>query len=405
MVLADALYRLGLNPVLAHIDHGLREESRAEGEFVAEFARVRNLDFRAEQLEPEELLHAPNGLQAAARNLRYKALKRIASGFPNAAICVAHQADDRLEGLLISFIRAERWDRLAGMSVWNGEVFRPFLHIKRSEIEDYAREFKIEWREDPSNAGDRYLRNRVRKQLTPFLKSENPNWLQTLDRIQGDLRMASGVLRKRAAEWSSKWIHTELVEGLGNMDRIANEAFSEAEGRDHFLNWLDSKGMKRACDPEQLFLSKPGAEFRANALLLYRTSQGFELSAEAVERAAILLPEWMESIRWPIALNQSETKEIEKSADCAVLDKRKLHFPLTLRNPRTGDRLEPLGMKGSKLLSDLMSEDKMNPSAKKSTWLVCSDDQIVWWVGKRVDRRFAATADDRVLWKMKLAKN
>jgi len=396
---------MGLHPVLVYIDHGLRSESVEECALVAQFARERDLDFRTEKLDPMLIKNSSLGVQASARAYRYEALHRLAGSIPQAVLCTAHQADDRLEGFFISLIRSERWDRLSGMLPWNGKVLRPMWGVERAEIEEYARVFKVQWIEDQSNGTDQYLRNRVRKQLAPFVKIENPSWLKALDRVQSDLKMASGLLRERGLEWSSNWLGREEVLGWGTVYRIPNEAFADAEGRYHLLNWLDSVGMKKAFEPEQLLRSVKGSEFQTRDQILYRTSEGFELSPAAVQRAEILIPEWMDSIRWPVALDQKEVGELQKTADCAVLDKKKLRFPLTLRSPRIGDRLEPLGMKGSKLLSDLMSEEKLKPSEKHSSWLLCSEGQIVWWVGRRVDRRFAASASDSVLWKVQLVKS
>lgn len=404
MVLAFVLDALGLHPVLVYIDHGLRPESKAEWAMVERWAKERGLDFRGFALDPDSLKKAAAGVQAEARNQRYRWLKSVADSTENGVVTTAHHADDRLEGFFISMVRGERWESLSGMEPWNGKVFRPLLGCSREEIYAVAVAEHIPWMEDASNASDRYLRNRIRRELTPFVKRENPSWQTALDELQSQLRRRVEREMAEAERWAEQAVQTSVLPAHGPIYRIDDQGMDEAQSveRAHFVRWLRQMGVHSGWTETSLFSASLGAEWHSGNWRLYRERGAFELTEAPVERASIWLGEHLHSIRWPLPLDWGATDRLERAPEVAVFDRSQLSFPLELRQPCAGDRLFPVGMKGSKLLSDLFQESGWSRARRHAAWILCCQGEVLWWIGQRIDRRRAAADDCSDLWQMRL---
>jgi len=139
--------------VVAHFDHGIREDSAADAVFVAGLASKYNLVFETKR---EKL--GPNASEEKARNRRYEFLRSVAKKH-NAKLVTAHHADDIVETVAINLLRGTGW---RGLAVLDSGIIRPLTDMSKSEIINYAQENKLEWHEDSTNASDAYLRNRIR---------------------------------------------------------------------------------------------------------------------------------------------------------------------------------------------------------------------------------------------------
>jgi tRNA(Ile)-lysidine synthase len=116
----------------------------------------------------------------------------------------------------------------------------------------------------------------------------------------------------------------------------------------------------------------------------------------ATEQEYFLVPE--RGIETPIKLKISANFIASKpTANCVFLDKEKLVFPLILRRWKSGDVFYPTGMTGKKKVAKYFKDEKMSSLDKKKQWLLCSGDDIVWLVGKRINRKFEAVANTTTL--------
>ncbi len=161
---------MGLHPV--YVDHGLRpEESGAEIALVREAARRLGLACEVACVDTAALVRRQRlSPEQAARELRYRALNRVADRLEDGVICVGHSADDQAEEVLIRLIRGSGRCGLSGMRPVSGKVVRPLLGVTRGEILAYLRDLGVAFCQDSSNLDRRFLRNRVRHELLPFLE-------------------------------------------------------------------------------------------------------------------------------------------------------------------------------------------------------------------------------------------
>jgi tRNA(Ile)-lysidine synthase len=165
------------------VDHGLRPGSAADAAFVADHAKALGLPAVVRTLTAADLeAHRGAGPEAAARAARYAALWPAADELGCAWLATGHTLDDQAETVLLQLLRGAGPDGLAGMAVRGGRLLRPLLGVRRAETRACCAAAGLAWREDPTNAGDAPLRNRVRHRLLPLLEELRPGATQTLAR-------------------------------------------------------------------------------------------------------------------------------------------------------------------------------------------------------------------------------
>jgi tRNA(Ile)-lysidine synthase len=165
------------------VDHGLRPGSAADAAFVADHAKSLGLPARLLTLAPADLeAHRAAGPEGAARAARYEALWPAAGELGCPWLATGHTLDDQAETVLLQLLRGAGPDGLAGMTVRSGRLLRPLLGVRRAETRACCAAAGLPWREDPTNANDGPLRNRVRRHLLPLLEELRPGATQTLAR-------------------------------------------------------------------------------------------------------------------------------------------------------------------------------------------------------------------------------
>lgn len=181
VVLLDQLAKANEHElVVAHFDHGIRDDSVADARFVEALAERYHLPFVSTR---EEL-----GKQASeerARQRRYHFLRRMAAQH-QATIVTAHHADDVVETIAINLQRGTGWRGLAVLQA--SDIVRPLLDQTKLELLEYALAKRLEWVEDSTNASDDYLRNRLRRRIGAGLSAVQRKSLRKLWQKQADLK-------------------------------------------------------------------------------------------------------------------------------------------------------------------------------------------------------------------------
>ena len=182
MVMVDLFHKLSFEIAMAHCNFQLRGlESFEDQNFVQNYAQTNEIPLFLTQFDTQAFAKDYKlSTQVAARELRYNWFYELLETKKYDYILTAHHADDNLETFLIHLSRGTGLDGLTGIPAKNGKVIRPLLIFSRDEIEQYAIENSIQWREDSSNASEKYLRNKIRHNLVPILKELNPDFLSSL---------------------------------------------------------------------------------------------------------------------------------------------------------------------------------------------------------------------------------
>uniref|UniRef100_UPI00375143F7 tRNA lysidine(34) synthetase TilS n=1 Tax=Flavobacterium sp. TaxID=239 RepID=UPI00375143F7 len=190
MIMLHLFQKLNYNIAIAHCNFQLRGlESFGDQQFVQDYASNHNIEVFVTLFDTENFAKDYKlSTQIAARELRYNWFYELLETENFDYILTAHHADDNLETFLINLTRGTGLDGLTGIPEQNELIIRPLLPFSRAEIEDFAKENSIQWREDSSNASDKYLRNKIRHDLVPILKELNPNFLDSFQKTQNYLQ-------------------------------------------------------------------------------------------------------------------------------------------------------------------------------------------------------------------------
>ena len=405
VVLTNLCHQLKLNFALAHCNFNLRgSESDADEEFVLQLAEALDLEVFVESFDTKAYAEEHKlSIQMAARELRYDWFQELSEQLNFDYIVTAHHADDNLETFLINLTRGTGLDGLTGIPEINGNIVRPLLPFSRQTLEAYAAENELKWRNDSSNASTKYLRNKLRHDVIPVLKDINKNLLQnfqtTLDNLNDTADIVeeslNAVLKRAIISIDNSEIRFKVAEfkQLNNPKAYLHE-FLKDYG---FSEWNDVLNLLDAQSGKQVFSSSYRLLKDRDILILT------ELTSED-NNQFISISKKDAKMALPIGdLCFDGVSEMENThSNIIYVDESKIKFPLAVRKWQEGDYFFPLGMKGKKKLSKYFKDEKFSLIDKENSWLLCSEDSILWVIGKRADDRFKVTDNTKQILKFEI---
>jgi tRNA(Ile)-lysidine synthase len=390
MILVHLLQQLGYNISIAHCNFKLRgEESDGDEQFIRIFAEKNNIPVFVTHFDTK-LFAADNKLsiQLAARQLRYIWFHQLLEENQLDYILTAHHLDDSLETFLINFTRGTGPEGLTGIPQQNDRVVRPLLPFTRDEIEAYAKGNNIEWREDSSNASDKYMRNKLRHDVVPVLKSLNQSFMESFAQTLEHLQQAQSLVQD-----ASVLVYRQVVSEVNNQKHInINELKRLPNYKAYLYQWLSPFGFTAWEDIYALTDAQPGKQILANNYRLLKDRDVLILEPQKeTDNRIYEVPEGQVETDVPVRLKLAPVDKVLKTSGSNIIyvDAERLKFPLFVRKWQEGDYFYPLGMKGQKKkVSKYFKDEKMSLSEKEDAWLLCSENQIVWIIGKRADERY-----------------
>ena len=404
MVMVDLFHKLPFEIAIAHCNFQLRGlESFEDQKFIQDYAKTNEIKLFLTQFDTEAFANDYKlSIQVAARDLRYNWFYEILETENYDYILTAHHADDNLETFLIHLVRGTGIDGLTGIPSQNGKVIRPLLIFSRSEIEQYAGDNAIEWREDSSNASDKYLRNKIRHNLVPILKELNPEFLSSFHKTQTYLQESRAMVDDASIlvyQQVAKEKGTEIHFDLKQVKKLPNY-------RTYLYHWFNDYGFSAWDDIYDLVDGQSGKQVFSSEFRLLKNRDFLILSPlnSQDENEEYFINKNQKEVNVP--LNLTFCKVVDKnlvSNTCIFVDEDKLWYPLVLRRWKDGDTFQPLGMNGeSKKVSKFFKDEKLSLIEKEKAWLLCADKEIVWIVGKRQDERFKTNNSTKNILKIQL---
>lgn len=384
VALLAVLLRLGYRCEAMHCNFHLRgEESNRDELFVTELCARHNVPMRTVHFDTTAYAKKQGiSIEMAARELRYAAFEEQRAKIGAEAIAVAHHRDDSAETLLLNLLRGTGIKGLCGIQPKNGYIVRPLLCVGRADIIDY-----LKWRNetfvtDSTNLTNDYTRNKIRLDIIPRLAEINPSVLESLAATANRLRETEQIYNKAIKEATSRvmsgntinisalkketapqtLLH-EILSPLGfNSTQVAN--ISEA---------IESKGCREVTNREWRIIKE------RDTLLIVPNEEQKEYTLSLPAEGCI------DTGRGTLIIERlSFDGNIPKESNQAMLDTGKLKMPLVLRSARKGDRFAPFGMRGTKLVSDYLTDRKKSIIDKRQQLVVTdATGAIVWLVGER----------------------
>lgn len=410
-----ARYHVSLH--VAHLNHDLRGTESAEAaDFVRSQCESHQLPVTITTADGSALRDRRVGsLQAAARDLRYRFLERVADEQGAGRIAVGHHRDDQAETVLMNLLRGSGVRGIGGIPPVRDRIIRPLIDCSREEIERYVRKKRIPYVEDSSNRVLAYSRNRIRLELLPELaKRYNPRVVDALANAATILEAEDALLNGMAQEELRNAVisrsREEVVLAIPPMAnlpsalrwRIIRRSAEELRAGRPGLTFQHTLAIDR------LLMTKgaKGAIHAPGGLRARRAGDGMVLSVgngqvrdcmsscPLVVPGVTAIPASSLSLRSEL-LEEWAMGELAADAWTALLDADRTGMKLCVRGWKEGDRFVPLGMSGRKKLQDFFVDAKVPRDRRGNVPLVMSGDQIVWVVGFRVDERFRATDSTR----------
>ena len=312
MVLAHLLKESGCTFTMAHCNFQLRgNESDGDEKFIRDFASQNKIQLFVTRFDTESFATDNKlSIQVAARQLRYIWFYQLLEENKLDYILTAHHLDDNLETFLINLTRGTGLDGLTGIPAQNNRIVRPLLNFSREEIRNFAVENKIEWREDSSNASDKYLRNKLRHDIIPILKSLNPSFLDSFQDTLNNLQQA-----KSLAEDASVLVYKQVVSEKENQKHFNISKLKRlANYKAYLYEWLKPFGFRAWEDIYELTEAQSGKIILSENYRLLKDRE-YLILEPIKEKDSGIYEIIGNEIMTPIPLKISETDQIIKASD------------------------------------------------------------------------------------------
>jgi tRNA(Ile)-lysidine synthase len=385
---------------IAHCNFKLRgAESDEDAAFVRKTAMDLGIPCFEKSFDTMEIaIQKKQSIQVAARELRYEWFNQVIAENNYDYFATAHQFDDQTETFFINLLRGTGISGLRGILPKNGKCVRPLLFASRTEIEGFAAENGITFREDSSNKSDKYLRNKIRQLVIPALEKVNPDFRKGLLTTFKNLAATEAILDNEIAKVSDELLvyeNDQIKIDIGKLRRLYQlPVYLFGILKPYNFNFSTIEDICNALD------KIAGKRFYSSTHCLSGNSESLAITPisdfEPETSEEFIITEVEDSISHPVFLTFAKIEiendfKIQKDENLAQLDFDKLCFPLKLRKWIQGDTFVPLGMKGKKLVSDFFIDEKYSFFDKQKTWLLISGNEIVWIVGHRISNSFKIT--------------
>jgi len=395
VVLLHLLQDIDVKITCAHVNYNLRgSESDKDELFVKSLCKKLAIPLEILSVDTKSIAKKKRkGTQEVAREIRYEWFDKLRSKLNGSKIITAHHKDDSVETFFINLIRGTGTKGLTGIHKNRNDICRPLLFTSKLKIRNFAQEEGIEFRQDLSNFEDKYLRNNLRNRILPLFEEVQPSFFNSMEKNMNRIRHAQDALN-----YSHSIILEKYVEEKETEIRISKDLFS-IEGSAYFLHEiLSSFGFTESQVEDILGQPAVGKSFVTDLATLYIERDSVLVNLEKrneFKKVSYSIGPDMATKNLPIRLIFSEglISDLELNSDSkyAFIDKEKLKFPLTLRLWEDGDKFQPLGMHGKKLISDFLTQIKVETSQKRNQWILLSGCKIVWVVGHRLGHEYRIT--------------
>ena len=408
VVLLHVLISLGYDCVIAHCNFHLRmDESDRDELFVRELAMELKVPYYSVDFETTKYAEDHKiSIEMAARDLRYAWFYELLFNHDAQAIAVAHHADDSIETMLMNLVRGTGLKGLTGIQPRNHKVVRPLLCCNRLELETYLVRFDLDHIEDSTNASVDYQRNKFRNEVLPLLAEINPSVRQTLydslDRFEG-----IWAIYQQAID-TMKQLIVRNEPGLVKMDIDAIKKQEHIPTLMYEL--LHTYGFGPAVI-EQVTSQLDGESGKVFFSETYRLVKDRKylliIKIEDNPVDDFIIAENETVIEFPFLLKMNKQPvipgfEVSKEINRIHVDASRLTYPLVLRRWKEGDTFFPFGMKQRKKVSDFFIDNKLSLFEKEHSWILTSNNEIVWIVGQRLDNRYCVTKQTKEVIEFKI---
>lgn len=390
MALLDMLLRIrnkyNLLLICAHVNHNVRKESYEEKKYIEKYCKENKVIFETMTIEN----YGDDNFHNEARNIRYNFFEEVVNKYNAKYLMTAHHGDDLIETILMRIVRGSNLNGYSGfkkvVDFGSYKLVRPLIGFTKEELVEYDEEHKVKYYIDSSNLKDKYTRNRYRKVVLPFLKSEEPNVHRKFLRFSENLNSANEFIEKER----DKAIKRVIENGKVNIAKFNElDPFIQKEVlyflmqiyykddlillNDRHIELLESliKSNKK-----NIIVNLP------NEVIAIKEYEYFYLKKETEELTSYEI-EISDIAELPNHHVIKRVKEvIGNSNNICKLSSDEVQLPLIARTRKIGDKIDVKGLNGSKKIKDIFIDSKIDKT-NRDLWPIVVDslDRVVWIPG------------------------
>ncbi len=393
---------------LAHFNHKLRKDADEDERFVREVADRNSLPLFVGAADVRDYAKRKKiNLEEAGRELRYKFLKDTAFQVGATKIATGHTMNDQAETFLMRLLRGSGLSGLASIfPLVEGIIIRPLLKIQREEIEFYLKKKGIPYRQDVSNFDRRFLRNKIRMDLIPYLKEHyDPRIVPRLSQVAALLYEEENLMREVVGEkakeailetGSGTFLRLQAVENYPEAlkRRVVREFIMRIKGNLRGISFKDVTSILKMKKQKEFHLKKGFVLRREGDLIFIKKEEGpFKKKFMYLwnGRDRLRIKECNLEFEGTILKKKDLDELTFDDENLANFDYSKLNFPLLVRNRVEGDRYQPLGSLGRKKLKEIMRAKGIPLEERMRRPVFISGREIIWVLGLPVSEDFKVT--------------
>ena len=395
VALLRSLLELQCDCRAAHCNFHLRdEESYRDEQFVRQLCKKMDVPLSVKDFDVPLWQQEHGGsVEMACRELRYQWFEQERQRQGCAYIAVAHHADDQVETFFLNLLRGTGIKGLTGMDRLNHKIWRPLLTFTRADIIDYLASIGQDYVTDSTNAQNKYLRNRLRNIVLPCIEHQFPQGTARITDTMENLSRDSRLLTHFVTDLIPDERHINL-----NILLVQTEADTLLYHRIRHLGFNREQCIQAI---EAARKNHIGRQFTSKNHLLVVNRQAIDIEHINEAKDVEIPIDLTRDVLSPVHISISHNNPPFSPLMCD--GKRKVAFNtqllncngVVLRHWRKGDRIRPYGMKGSKLVSDLFADLKLDHAAKCSTWLMVADNEIIWVLDYRAAAIFTVKQESQ----------
>jgi tRNA(Ile)-lysidine synthase len=367
------------------------EESEADEIFVKSVAENYNVKLHVKKFNTEGYAEENKlSIQVAARELRYSWFDELLENGHN-WLLTAHHLDDNVETVLMNFFRGTGITGLRGILPKNKKIIRPLLIFSKDEILQFAKQNNLQWREDSSNALDKYSRNYFRQTIIPSVTKIFPEAVQNIASnierfrdVETLYHQSIDQNKKKLLEYKGREVHIPVLK-LQKVPALHTVVYEIV--KDFNFSSSQVSEIIHLLDAEQ------GKFVRSSTHRIIKNRNWLIIADnKPVNADHIIVEEGKQNIQFnggELKISINEPGKSDKNAE--QLDTREIKYPLVIRKWKQGDYFYPLGMNKKKKVSRFLIDKKISPVEKENIWVIETGKRICMILGQRIDDRFKMT--------------
>ncbi len=402
MVLIDLLKENGVSIAVAHCNFKLRaRESDLDQLFVKEYCEQHAIPFHTISFQTKLVAEERKiSTQMAARELRYDWFEDLLERHQLDKLVTAHHLNDQAETFFINLLRGSGPNGLSGIPIKSNRIIRPLSFATKKEIKMYADRKNLQYREDSSNADNKYVRNKIRLEIIPLLEELNPSFIPSAQKSMQLIAQAQLLINQEVVAFKKKFVTNSSKEITIDFDALNQTATPQLIA----FELLSEYGFN-STQIEQIFADSglsTGAILESETHVLLMNRSDLVISAkdhlhtvkEELIGGLVFDNKWLKG---DVMLREALT-DFPDGKTAAAFDADLIKKPLLINGWQNGDAFQPFGMNTFKKLSDFFVDEKLSIFQKDRVQLLRSNNEIVWVVGHRADNRFKITENTKQVW-------